>query len=269
MVLCPFVFLYTSHALPPLRLQPTEVASAHWVPIRALLSPSLQSFEYCDVSDRLTKRGGIIVRMFLRAMFGQMMFAAVRLTASESHFCSFTSEFLPEERPSTGMSTVKRLVKEWWLGDHAGSANPTRPLLLWGLTLGVVLDFLDLIPPHSALQLWTWPTFMLPDVRFILWVMTYKFRDQKKKLVKRELRDPSADALDYAEASHNKVKADPLSKDVDRDVLSLQSPPRSATVGLLLEGYFDLVRKGVAVSLLARFLSLAAIFAYVVPRRRR
>ena len=159
------------------------------------------------------------------------------------------------------MSSMKKLSEAWWIGDHAGSANLTRPLLLWGLTYGVVADFLNLVQPQSAQQLWAWPTFTSPDVRFILWAMAYQFRAQKMDLVNRELQIRTRNAQDSERGSQTDMKADQTFIESNGKTSSAASP-RPATVGFLLEGYYDLVRKGVAVSLLARFLSLAAIAAY-------
>ncbi|KAG0131819.1 hypothetical protein HOY82DRAFT_578436 [Tuber indicum] len=143
MVLCPFVFLYTSPTAPSFTLQPTEVASAHWVPIRTLISPVFRTVQTCDVSDRLSRRfSGLlesIVRWGLRVNLGQMEFAAVRLWPSISIFSSFSGDFLD--------------------GTEAGGRSWDRPLLLWGLTLGVVTDFLEMLPRGERAAGWKYPTF--------------------------------------------------------------------------------------------------------------
>ncbi|TKA72037.1 hypothetical protein B0A49_03366 [Cryomyces minteri] len=95
MVLCPYVFLITQPSLPPLRLQPTEVASTHWVSLRALLSPSQRTFAYEDVSSRLAKQEKGWRKDVMRVMLGKMQFAAIRLIPSESSYCSTTPGFLP------------------------------------------------------------------------------------------------------------------------------------------------------------------------------
>ncbi|KAI6834041.1 hypothetical protein KC342_g6472, partial [Hortaea werneckii] len=66
------------------------------------------------------------------------------------------------------------------------------PLLLWGLTLGVISDFLDLIPPHNALELWTYPTFSPLDVRFVVWLMTYRFKQRKRAELQAGTAVPSS-----------------------------------------------------------------------------
>ena len=84
MVLCPYVFLLEQHKTPPLRLQPTEVASIHWVPLRCLLAPELRTFEYQDVSSRMAGQKQGFKRTFFRLLTGLMMFAALRLAPSET-----------------------------------------------------------------------------------------------------------------------------------------------------------------------------------------
>ena len=84
MVLCPYIYLLTSPFYPSQRLQPTEVASSHWVPLRALLSPALRTHEYADVSARLAKSELGIKRWFLQAMLSKMMFGAIKLVPANT-----------------------------------------------------------------------------------------------------------------------------------------------------------------------------------------
>src|SRR3954447_24815658 len=104
MVLCPFVFLLTNPDTPTLKLQPTEVASTHWVPLRVLLSPSVRTYEYVDVSDRFARQGGILVKSIIRSVLGKMRFSAIRLIPSESVYCSSTTEFFTEVPTNSGQS---------------------------------------------------------------------------------------------------------------------------------------------------------------------
>src|SRR4051812_21731249 len=96
MVLCPYIFILAGMTVPPLVLQPTEVASAHWVPLRALLSPSLRTFEYVDLSSRYARQGSPVLRAVLRVLLGKMRFSAVQLIPSESLFSSATDGFIPK-----------------------------------------------------------------------------------------------------------------------------------------------------------------------------
>lgn len=63
-----------------------------------------------------------------------------------------------------------------------------RNLLQWGLTLGVLTDFLNLLPPHDAEDLWQYPTFTAPDVDVILSLLGSRTR-------RRIASGPGKDAL--------------------------------------------------------------------------
>ncbi|KAI9811021.1 MAG: hypothetical protein M1832_001075, partial [Thelocarpon impressellum] len=222
MVLCPFVFLLTSHDIPPLRLQPTEVGSAHWVSLCALLSPSSRTVELADVSERMARRGGPFARTLLRAMLGKMQFAAVRLHPTESL-----------NTPSSSQS------------------QPERPLNLWGLTLGILADLLDLVPSQPQLQFWTWPTFSPPDLRFVLWLLSRRFRESKRREIFLHSVGAPADE-GYAETTSASTTA-------KAEGVGPRRTPRSSTVGTMLDGYYGLVRRAVVVTLLARLTLTSAL----------
>ncbi|EKV18710.1 NUDIX family hydrolase, putative [Penicillium digitatum Pd1] len=193
MVLCPFVFLITRSDSPTLRLQPTEVASTHWIPLRALLSPLLRTVEYVDMSQRFARQGGVLTRLVVRSLMGWMQFSAVRLLPSETNQCTTTPGFVPEE--NTPKPSLVQRFKKWCLSGQADSSDTARPLLLWGLTLGILADFLDMLPPHQAVQLWKYPTFTVPDLRLIVSIVTYNLRKRNALNVRSGAR-PSNTAAD-------------------------------------------------------------------------
>ncbi|KAK4550665.1 hypothetical protein LTR36_000244 [Oleoguttula mirabilis] len=192
MVLCPYVFLLTTHQIPPLKLQPSEVAATHWVPLRSLLSPTQRTLAFEDMSSRLANQETGVKKWMLSMILGKMMFAAIDLLPTESLHSAETPA--PDSavqlqdnrhaRPSLSLSTrITALASRIYRSDVFDQFPPPPkegPLLLWGLTLGVVSDFLDLIPPHDALTLWTYPTFTPLDVRLVVWLMTYRFKDRKR-----------------------------------------------------------------------------------------
>ncbi|KAJ9665372.1 hypothetical protein H2201_004449 [Coniosporium apollinis] len=285
MVLCPYVYLLTTPSPPALRLQPTEVGSCHWVSLRALLSPTLRTFELQDVSNRLAKAEMGIRRWFLRAMLGKMIFAAVRLVPSQSVYCSSIPGFIPEPPVDDVSSTsafVGRRLANWWAG--AGSSSmlgvrrsmnmsvPTaKPLLLWGLTLGIMADFLDLLPPFDASRLWTYPTFTPWDVRFAVWALSYNLRKEKQKLIAQgahkapaaveegldpvAVRTPEPGETVGGEDREKPGEAGISGLGVGRYYGRLrreQRGSRSSAVGVMLEGYYDIVRRAVKVALVGR-----------------
>lgn len=175
MVLCSYVFLLTSPDVPRARPQPTEVASVHWVPLRALLSPALRTREYVDTSGRMAGRYGWLARSALRMSIGRMCFSAIRLCPSESVHASEIPGFMPSRGETRLQSFLEGSFGVTPPGKKAGLAYQGE-LLLWGLTLGVMADFLDMLPPYNAVRLWLYPTFTVPDLRLIVWAVTRGLR---------------------------------------------------------------------------------------------
>ncbi|KAI6967373.1 hypothetical protein KC318_g10116 [Hortaea werneckii] len=212
MVLCPYVFLLTTPHIPPLRLQPTEVAATHWVPLRSLQSPAQRTVAFEDVSSRLANQETGVKKWMLSLILGKMMFAAINLLPTESLHSAETPA------PDTGVQLQdNRHVQEPSPLSIPGlrktfsqltnpDPNPPKqdsPLLLWGLTLGVISDFLDLIPPHNALELWTYPTFSPLDVRFIVWLMTYRFKQRKRAELQAGTAVPSSSSTSSSTTGTN------------------------------------------------------------------
>ncbi|KAI9703934.1 MAG: hypothetical protein M1820_005716 [Bogoriella megaspora] len=303
MILCPYIFLIIKHELPPLRLQPTETSSTHWVPLRTLLAPGQRTFEFQDVSSRLAHQEFGIKRWFLRQMLGKMVFAAVRLVPSESKYCTSIEEYFPQDvqnktTNAPGIPSSFSFITSS-LKRRKDTAYPnTSPLLLWGLTLGVLADFLELLPPHSALKLWTYPTFTPWDVRFAIWALSYRFRKQKElELAARstpemmwgdEQNEVEREVFHRAEQGfkanpHRKNKFLPseqngtaAEKAAEIGISGIPSgqshtTPRqrrnTGAVSMMLEGYYDIVRRAVAVALTGRVLGFASIAAYIWMKR--
>ncbi|KAL2066422.1 hypothetical protein VTL71DRAFT_2493 [Oculimacula yallundae] len=273
MVLCPFVFLWTGPDLPPLKLQPTEVASTHWVPLRILLSPSSRTYEYVDVSDRFARQGGVVARSIIRSILGKMRFSAIRLVPSESVFCSSAAEFFPPEESdaeTVAKTSVSTRLYKWYLGDHAGSSDKARPLLLWGLTLGMLADFLDQMPPHNAVKLWSYPTFTSLDVRFIINILTAPLKRRNRQ----RLQHGGVDNQTAMDSETEAVATGDNPWFIGGLSNGMKPPPRgmnqtrSYAVGVMLEGYYDLARRGVWLAASFRLLATLAFAVQLVRRYR-
>lgn len=262
MVLCPFVFLYTKPDIPPLKLQPTEVAAAHWVPLRVLLSPSVRTYEYVDTSDRFARQGGFLVRSIIRSLLGRMRFSAIRLIPSESLHCSSSAEFFPEVAHAEMEPSLPSKLFRLCVGEHAASSEKTRPLLLWGLTLGIMADFLDQLPPHNAVKLWSYPTFTTLDTRFFINVFTAGL----KKRNQARLQSGNQTAMD---SETEAVATSQGNEDSPGDGTKRNNASRSYAMGTMLEGYYDLARRGVWAAIAARLLGSLALILYIVRRFRR
>lgn len=271
MVLCPYIYLLTSPTYPAQRLQPTEVASTHWVSLRALQSPSLRTHEYADVSARLAKSELGIKRWFLQSMLSKMMFAAIHLVPSNSTYCATIPDFIPAGGPPD--AGVLGKVKEVLRGPEGRNIGKP-PLLLWGLTLGVVSDLLEHIPPHNALELWTYPTFTNWDVRFVMWVMSYRFRAQKAAEMSTQTAlglDASPVPILDAEVEEKPGEVGIAGLGVGRSwgrTRRAKMVTRNATVNSMLEGYYPIVRKAVATALAVR-IGFVVGLAVVLGRKYR
>lgn len=246
MVLCPFVFLHTSPTPPSFHLQPTEVASAHWVPLHTLLSPISRTVEKCDVSDRLARQywglWGHVTRWGLRLALGQMEFSAIRLWPSLSVFSSFGGDFLD--------------------GTEAGGRSWDRPMLLWGLTLSVITDFFEMLPHSQPAGGWHHPTFTRLDVKAVVWFMT---RGLRKRNWEKARLGSMAQALDEAERDTKGsmvLVGSGGSKNHERG-------HRTSTVVTLAEGYYDVVRTAVWITLVGRTLVTGATLGAIWWKYRR
>lgn len=279
MVLCPYIFLYTSKATPQLKPSPDEVASVHWVPLRALLSPKLRTREHVDTASRMAKQGGPVLQFVLRLLVGRMMLSAVKLVPSESVFATSVPGFIPAEG-----ETLFSGLAEGAFGipsSNQGLAH-LQPLHLWGLTLGVLADFLDMLPPYNAVQLWEYPTFTPPDLRIFVWLFTKSMRKnnahdlsagtwpyKNKPKTRRRASQTAMDATSFAtavtEGEPTKLSGSP---EVGIEGSGVGKSPQDA-VGRLLEGYYHNMNIAIVAFLMYRTALGSAIAYYGFKLWRR
>ena len=268
MVLCPYVFVMTGRSAPQLALQPTEVAAVHWVPLRGLLSRSNRTREYVDTSSRFARRGGPFLQAFLRILLGKMMFSAVELTPAESVFASHAEDFVPRDQDRPAIISKETSAN---FGIPSSTSYAQQRLLLWGLTLGVLADFLDMLPPYTAVKLWTYPTFTTPDLRFLIYCFTYRLRKNNAGDLSSGTW-PTQTAVD-ATTEAIAVSDDPESKQLARnDVgiggLGVGKDPRHA-VGKMLSGYYERVNLAIFIFLGVRVAMGSALAVWILRKWRR
>ncbi|KAF9195328.1 hypothetical protein BGZ51_002843 [Haplosporangium sp. Z 767] len=154
MVLSPFVYIQLSPSTPPLKPQPDEVASVHWQPLSLFLD-RLENPQWTpmtiNLSSKLTPR---LSRTFLRSLFGTMSLHSVEMpyrpefilrTQQQQDRMGFNTSNLAASTASvsgslTAASSTTTTVLDFepeWDPDH-------RPLKLWGLTLQMMADLLEL-----------------------------------------------------------------------------------------------------------------------------
>lgn len=189
LVLSPYIWIMTRPGLPLPCAQESEVHSAHWVPISNLLDPTSRATERVEISSRLARSyaKGSFFAFCVRMVTGQMLFSAISMTATQSVMAvsdSASATFTESEATTTATSpdvlavgqedlqvegTSDRGASSSASNDVAKHDTEQQPeLIMWGLTLSVLTDFLDLLPPHNAIALWSYPTFSAPDLAVIL-----------------------------------------------------------------------------------------------------
>jgi 8-oxo-dGTP pyrophosphatase MutT (NUDIX family) len=272
MVYCPFVFLITTPNLPALRTQPREVASAHWVPIRSLLDPKFRTYWFQDVSSRTSRSDYGMTKAAHRILTGKMMFAAIRLHPSESKFTTETVEYAGKMPELESLTTTDITVPLLGARQKIYKFEDTgETLLLWGLTLSVVGDFLDMLPPHDAINQFVYPTFTALDIRFFLWIMSYNYRRQKvleaqKALEKTNLPDADPGSNLVMWTSEDGVSEERYYGRIRADI---QGRRGKVAFGLL-PGYYPIIRHAVIAALVTRAglaAGLTAILITFVYRR--
>jgi hypothetical protein len=272
-VICPFVFLLTSHNIPALKLQPTEVAAAHWVSLSSLLLPQLRTSHCTAMSLPQRNNPRYLARAFERFLMGQITFPAIRLVPSESLYSDYAlyGHIAEPVRGNSSMFSPTKTLSGWWTGGDALVQRSQEPLLLWGLTLGVLEDLLHLVSPCTTLKSWVFPTLTSPDVRVYLWVMTYQFRRRKQRYLDHAIQSLST-------ANKNKGLDKPDEKDNHgeylRDEMGIithdgyQEYSRSHIAGVMMDRYYDYFLPVAILAMSSRAL-LASVFIYYVTLKNR
>lgn len=262
MVLCPFVYLALRHDLPPLTLQPSEVHSAHWVSLRGLLAPSLRTVERWDLSKGSVLQQSFIMRMLTRATAGYMLFGGIRLLPTESLYCSSADGFIPEtRRPTAWIESANHMISNAFNGGHTQHMNRDRPLILWGLTMGITADFLEMLDAHGTSKLWFWPTFSAPDIFLMTRLLTHRFRTQRLRELTSRTGRPGPDDVRVSGFDALTVTISTMRRS--------KGSESGVAGGLLLEGYFDRLFKALYVAVFARLGFSLALTVFIVRRYRR
>ena len=128
------VFLQTTPFSHHPELQPTEVASAHWIPLSHLYTPTPKwGTVSIDIATRLAPRSTAI-RMALMSLLGRMDFRCILLPNDPWTIAEDSSDESPVSPPATGTKSKAQI--------QAGAKKTIREaaeLQLWGLTLGMTM----------------------------------------------------------------------------------------------------------------------------------
>ncbi|KAF9291423.1 hypothetical protein BGZ68_004071 [Mortierella alpina] len=156
MVLSPFVYIQLSPSTPPLKPQPDEVASVHWQPLSLFLD-RLEKPQWTpmtiNLSSKLTPR---LSRTFLRGLFGTMSLHSIEMpyrpefvlrtaTTTERTQSKSLAGSVSSLSQSTIITTTTTTSSPAIVVDYEPEWDPEhRPLKLWGLTLQMMADLLEL-----------------------------------------------------------------------------------------------------------------------------
>jgi 8-oxo-dGTP pyrophosphatase MutT (NUDIX family) len=270
MTLCPYIFLVTdANSGCSLRLQPGEVASAHWVPMRALMSDKANRYWTQDISGRGFQGQSPLkwVSAVERIVTGSLLFAAVRLRPSESKFTTELREYLPES-PATSVKTTNMTIPIAFARARLPLMEDTgATLLLWGLTLGLTGDFLDMLPPHDVVPTWLYPTFTRWDIRLSIWIVSWNFRRQKQKALDAKHALVAAE-LGESEQGNLWVEANGKKRYVGR-IRADARGPRAKSQTELLPDYRPIMHRAVLLALGVRFGVIALLISWFYRRSKR
>ncbi len=258
MVLCPFVYLQMRHDLPPLALQPSEVHSAHWTSLKEILSPSLRRDVRCDISERFTQQRAPTMRILIRAIAGQVIYGAVKLKPTESLYNSFVSKSVFIGQHSTLLGSFMTRLLNMKQADE-----DDQPLLLWGLTLGIMADLLEIVDTPATSKLWSWPTFSPWDIRFTIWLLNRRFQSRK-------IREHQMTAKISHPPGSNGVRIGGLDNTTySTSVMRRSKGSEAGVTGMMwLAEYTHRLRRAVFIALLLR-LAFGTAFSMFVFRKCR
>jgi hypothetical protein len=137
--------------------------------------------------------------------------------------------------------------------ESSRSLAHQQPILLWGLTLGVLADFLDMLPPHNAVALWRYPTFTVPDLKFLVWIFTRRLRKNNAGDLSAGTW-PSNTAADAGTQAIAVTEGEPVSvvqKEGDANTVGISGlgvgSRSNDALSRLLVGYYDRVNVALAV----------------------
>lgn len=267
MVLCPFVFVLTSPGPVDLKPQPAEVASIHWVPLRFLLCPQLRTREAVDVTERMSRNRSMATKWLLRCMLGPMTFSAIRLTPSESSHSFLATEMAEKSTRRTSRGRIQEI-----LFGYRPLPSHEPPVQLWGLTLGILADFLDMFPPHNAVKLWAYPTFTTPDLRLLLWIISYPLRRSNSREAVNDNRiTANCTALDATSLAVpvNSGPQDPRKSEAGISGLGVGRHDHTRLVETMLRGYFARVYCAILAWIALRGVTTALVLIYLWKRLRK
>ena len=154
MILSPYgaytltVFLQLSPFSPTPNLQPTEVASTQWVPLSRLFTPTPDWGNLTIYIARHAQQNSLLQWLF-RVLIGRMEFRTIQLPNRPTAVVSPASDSSQLGAVAFEDGYVTRILD---MSEQQYLAETTPKLQLWGLTLGMTLEFVSHMTPHTVKQ---------------------------------------------------------------------------------------------------------------------
>ena len=164
-----------------------------------------------------------------------MLFSAINMTATQSV-----------------RATTKEDVEIQGDLQHLDEERPN--LIMWGLTLSVMTDFLDLLPPHSAISLWQYPTFSAPDLAIILNWLNKPSKERTQRLRQHRPRSQKRLIRDQRRAERRAAKAEKKAADDAEYATTVSEAVHEETgnmdyVGLAMLDFYAKIRPAIAITI--------------------
>lgn len=284
MTLCPFIYVLKPHATLQstqspatfLKLQPTEIDRAFWIPVNELYEPKLaMGREQVSLGDRLrVHRSPFLPRRLVSALckvnaFGDMLFGAIDLVHPKNlvisdpvNMTTFTYSSILHGKEQSEEKEEEDLTTEEY------KTFEQNPYKLWGLTHGIIVDMLEVFEPFSAAKYFFFPTLTAPDIRFFIYILSYPYVQSKRAAflkpgskLQKGIFDKVATSSTSQDGEEQQQKLEQEKKLVEK---SGYNEGQLDITGKALSGYFPFLARAIYLSLFARAtLGAFAIFCLV------
>ncbi|ODQ67580.1 hypothetical protein NADFUDRAFT_69357 [Nadsonia fulvescens var. elongata DSM 6958] len=190
MTLCPYVFILRDPNT-KITCQETEIAATLWVPVYQL-------------KKEITKSGSSA--SWITSNYASRM----KLAYKGRFFTNWIADFLGSKFgvgellfPAANISSESVSIPAIYSDDTLVSKPAKKSVLLWGLTHGMIIDFLEIIQPGSILPFIRWPTFSYLDVRFWIRLLSWFHVRRVKNQFRRISRNYNSSNMDLMGLSLN------------------------------------------------------------------
>lgn len=125
----------------------------------------------------------------------------------------------------------------------------------------MIADLLELIDVNGTSKLWNWPTLSPWDIRFTVWLLTYKFRSRKLRELTTTTGRPGS----------NEIQIGGLDNTTFTTSTTQRKKASEASVATmqLLDGYSEQLRRAVLVALFLRFAVGTTFATYLIRKHRK